>query len=417
MPSLPRSQQSGSRPDLVSVDEALALVLERVPEQRTETVPLSEATGRVLATTIVADRDHPDFPRSRVDGYAVRAAEGCEGSVLPITMEIPAGTEPAVPLAPGCAARIFTGAPVPQGADTVVMQEDCEASDGQVAIGTTLASGSFIVPRGHELQRGETVATAGDVLHPARVGGLASVGASTVCVYQPPLGRVVATGDELVAIDAVPGPGQIRNSNAISLLAALTQFGATADGSVLARDDEGSLESAVEFGLGADICLLTGGVSVGDYDLVPAALEAAGVECVFHGVCLQPGKPLWFGVRGRTLVFGLPGNPVSSLVTATLFARPAIRRLLGLPVMPPGPRSAVLLDDLQAGTWRRRYEPVRTEVLDDGRVGVRTLRYRGSGDIFGYAGADALAIVPEGAEAPEAGQEIVIVPLSQRASL
>jgi molybdopterin molybdotransferase len=408
-----------SRP-LLSVDEALALVLDRVPDQRTESVPLADAGGRVLAETVTADRDYPAFPRSRVDGYAVRAADVRAGVELPVAMEIAAGAEPAGPLPEGAAARIFTGAPAPDGADCVVMQEDCLAgggagADAHVRIDTDVDPGYCLVPRGYELREGETVGAPGDVIDAGLVGALASVGAHRVEVTIPPRGRVVSTGDELVPVDALPGPGQIRNSNAAALLAALTAFGARADGSTVARDDEGSLAAAVEFGLDADVCLLTGGVSVGDYDLVPQALEAAGVENVFHGVRLQPGKPLWFGVRGRTLVFGLPGNPVSSLVTATLFARPAIRALLGLPAMPPGSRRAVLLEGLAAGTWRRRYEPVRTEVTDDGRIGVRNIRYRGSGDIFGFAAADALAIVPEEAPAPEPGQEIVIVPLSSRA--
>ena len=342
---------------LLSVDEALALVLERVPVCRTETLPLGAVDGRVLAESIVADRDYPAFPRSRVDGYAVRAAEIAPGVVLDVSMEIPAGCEPEGPLPAGTVARIFTGAAAPAGANAVVMQEDCDAADGRVRIGTAVNVGDALVPPGHELRRGEPVASSGDGLDAARIGALASVGAHEVKVYALPRGRVVSTGDELVDVDAVPGPGQIRNSNAAALLAALSSFGAIADGATVARDNRDSLNAAVEFGLDADICLLTGGVSVGDYDLVPAALEEAGVDKVLHGVRMQPGKPLWFGVHGRTLVFGLPGNPVSSLVTATLFARPAIRRLLGLPVMPPGPRTAVLIDGLARGSWRRPWIP------------------------------------------------------------
>jgi len=397
---------------LASVDEALELVLSQVPEPRVEGVDLTAARGRVLAADVVADRDYPAFPRSRVDGYAVRAAEAGAGAELPVAFEIAAGTAPSRPLPPACAARIFTGAPAPAGADAVVMQEHCEPHAGRVRILRAAEAGQHVVPVGFESARGDTVGRRGDVVSPALVGALAAVGAARPAVAARPVGRVVATGDELVAVEELPGPGQIRNGNAPALRAALVAFGAVDGGSATARDDRASLAEALAFALAADVCLLTGGVSVGDYDLVPAALEAAGVAAVFHGVRLQPGKPLWFGTRGNTLVFGLPGNPVSSLVTATLFVRPAVRRLLGLPAALPGPLRAVLDGPLARGTWRRRYDPVRLVHRGDGVLLARPVRYRGSGDVFGFALADALAVVPEQARAPAAGDEIEIVALS-----
>jgi molybdopterin molybdotransferase len=402
---------------LASVEEALEQVLDHVPEPRHEEVDLNAALGRVLAADVVADRDYPAFPRSRVDGYAVRAADVTAPGELPVAMEIPAGATPPGPLSEGAVARIFTGAPAPEGADCVVMQEDCEARAedgglGRVHVGRVPDAGQHLVPVAYERARGETVAAAGDVVTAALAGALASVGAVRPLVSAAPVGRVVSTGDELVPVETTPGPGQIRNGNAPALRGVLASFGAVDGGAVTARDDPASLGEALAFALEADVCLLTGGVSVGDYDLVPAALEAAGVTNVFHGVRMQPGKPLWFGIRGRTLVFGLPGNPVSALVTATLFVRPAVRRLLGLAPELPAPRRAVLDGPLGRGTWRRRYDPVRLVHEPDGRVVARPVGYRGSGDIFGFALADALAVVPEEAPAPAAGDDVDVVPLS-----
>lgn len=402
---------------LPSVEEALAQVLEHVPEPRVETIDLTAAAGRVLATDVPADRDYPAFPRSRVDGFAVRAADVSPGCVLPVAMEVPAGTPPPAPLPPGAAARIFTGAGAPDGADAIVMQEVCEVlDDGAVRIDEAASVGQHVVPVAWERARGDVVGARGDAVTPALLGALASVGAARLGVHSLPLGRVVSTGDELVAVEQEPGPGQIRNGNAPALRTALRAFGAADGGAVVAGDDPDALARALDFALESDVCLLTGGVSVGDYDLVPAALDAAGVTNVFHGVRLQPGKPLWFGTRGRTLVFGLPGNPVSALVTATLFARPAIRRLLGLAPELPGPRRATLDGALGRGSWRRRFDPVRLVREEDGRLLARPVGYRGSGDIFGFALADALAVVPENSDGPAAGDEVEIVPLSPGAA-
>ncbi len=399
---------------LPSVDSALEQILEHVPEPRAAAVDLVAARGCVLAADVVADRDYPAFARSRVDGYALRAADAPSGAPLPVAMEIPAGAAPCAALPAGSAARIFTGAAVPTGADAVAMQEDCEAAaDGAtVTLRGDVCAGQHVVPPAFERARGELVGARGDLVTAAMVGALASVGAVRPSVLSRPTGRVVATGDELVDACSTPRPGHIRNGNAPALRAALASFGALDGGAVTARDDEASLAQALEFALAADVCLLTGGVSVGDYDLVPAALARAGVTKILHGVRLQPGKPLWCGVRGRTLVFGLPGNPVSALVTATLFVRPAVRRLRGLPPEAPGPRRAVLDGALPRGTWRRRYDPVRLVRRADGVLLARPVGYRGSGDVFGFALADALALVPEESPAPVAGDEVEIVPLA-----
>ncbi len=400
-------------PALLSVDEALALVLARVPAPRTERLPLDVAAGRVLAEDVAAREDFPAFPRSRVDGWAVRAAEAHEGAELAPAHEVAAGVVAPPPLPPGAAARVFTGATVPPGADAVVMQEDCARdATGRVRVGRAAAPGQHVVPVAYECARGALVAARGTRVSPAVAGALAAAGAAHVAVHAVPAAHVVATGDELVAVEDDPPPGRIRNSNAPALAAALAAFGARPAAPLRARDDADELDAAVRTALAGDVCVLTGGVSVGDFDLVPATLERAGVERVLHGVRLQPGKPLWFGVRGRTLVFGLPGNPVSSLVTATLFVRPAVRALLGLPSALPGPTHAVLEGALPAGGARRRCDPVRLSHASDGRVTARPVRYRGSGDVFGFAAADALAVVPEHARAPQAGDVVEVVRLS-----
>lgn len=434
-------------PPLLSVEEALRLVLAAVRPLPAETVDLAAARGRVLAADVLSDADHPPFRRSRVDGYAVRAADVAAGLTLRVIAEVPAGKAPGDRVGAGEAARIFTGAPVPDGADAVVKQEDCEASgestpgDPRVPSHVRFRAGDVdghIVPAGAECRRGAVVARAGDVVGAARTGVLASVGATRVEVRRRPRFRIVSTGDELVPADVVPGPGRIRNSNAPALAAAAVACGGDVVGTDWAGDEREALRAVLARALGCasepsepsatsadrgpaatpDVLLVTGGVSVGDFDLVPGILAELGVERVLHGVRLQPGKPLWFGVRateagGRTLVFGLPGNPVSALVNTALFVRPACFAMTAsMRTANPGPPSSVvrLARGLPSGGARRRMIPA-TSRREGPVVLAEPVPFQGSGDVFGFSAAEGLLVLPENAPARLAGQEAEWIPL------
>jgi molybdopterin molybdotransferase len=271
-----------------------------------------------------------------------------------------------------------------------------------------------VTPRASECAKGAIVASRGTVISPAVAGVLASVGCATVRVARRPPVTILSTGSELVAVGETPPPGRIRNSNAPALMAAMWQYGAWPEALPIAPDTRPALDDALKTALGKDpaVMLVTGGVSVGDYDLVPAALADAGVERVFHGVSLQPGKPLWFGVRGKTLVFGLPGNPVSALVNAALFVRPALRKLSGRADVVPETLAAALGGDLGKGSWRRRYVPATTSIDAGGRLVATPVPFAGSGDVFGFSRADALIVVPENAPRRAAGERCAVVPLA-----
>ncbi len=406
-------------PPLLSVDEALRLVLGETHRLGAERVPLARALGRTLAAAVRADADHPPFPRSRVDGWAIRTADAPPGgATLRVVAEIAAGTPPGASIGPGEAARIFTGAAVPAGADAVVKQEGCDDVAGprrHVRLRPGFEADGHIVPVGTECRAGQVVAAAGDVVTSALVGALASVGAATLDVVRRPSVRILATGNELVPCEETPGPGRIRNSNAPALAAAAAELGCDVLGTDWAGDDAGRLLAAVTAALDADVALITGGVSVGDFDLVPGILDQAGVGRVFHGVRLQPGKPIWFGVRApqgatgrRTLVFALPGNPVSTLVNTALFVRPAVAALCGRAA--PAPRAARLGGPVGAGTGRQRYVPARLELVA-GAIVATPVPFQGSGDVFGFSRADALIVVPEGVPGRVAGEAAEIVVL------
>jgi len=404
-------------PELIHVEEALGRVLDIARTGPAAFVDLDEAAGRVLAEEVHADRHYPPFPRSRMDGYAVRAADCADPhEALEVACEIPAGKDPGDRIDEGEAARVFTGAPVPDGADAVVMQEDCtvEERDGGarfVRIGKRPARGQFVTPMGSEAERDQTVARVGDLLTPARVGALAAVGIHRVAARIRPMVRIVATGSELVPIDATPRAGQIRNSNAHALAAAARASGAVVDGIAVAPDTEEAHLQAIRDALEADVVIITGGVSVGDYDLVPRCLDRLHVRRVFHGVRIQPGKPLWFGSHKGRLVFGLPGNPVSSLVNFELFVRPAIRRFLGIEPAAEPSRRAELCSAVGAGTWRTRYLPAHVKRGDAGQIVAELVPIQGSGDLFGFTAANGLVVVPIDAPPREPGDAVQVIRL------
>ena len=392
---------------MLEVTNALAIVLERARPLLPCVEPLSSALlNRILAVDARADRDSPPFDKSLRDGYAVRSAN--YGSELLIIEEIAAGKVPTKVVGRGECSRIFTGAPMPEGADAVVMQEDTELHGDLVSILDASAKpGQWVFPRGTEMKAGDVVLPAGTKLNPTAIGVLAGIGAAEVRAFPFPRVSVIATGDELVPVNVQPGPGQIRNSNGPMLAAQVCNAGAKVRDCGIVRDDESEMIDTIGTALAqSDVLLLAGGVSAGKYDLVPGILERLGVAVHFHKVRMKPGKPLLFGTFGNTLVFGLPGNPVSAFVCFELFVRPALRKLAG--ESEPGPRSVLmpLAEAIAEANDRPTYRPA---TLENGTV--RPLPWAGSPDLRGIARADALIVLPAGESRLDAGMPVNVIVL------
>ena len=390
-------------PDLISIDEARQRVLAAVRPLPAEEVELADALGRVLAADAEADRDLPPFDASAMDGYAVPAADA---GTLRIEAESRAGAPSPAPLAQGTACRISTGAVVPEGTHAVVPVERTEERDGEVVVPQTEV-GANIRRAGEDVRAGETVLTAGTEIGPAEVAVLASLGLPAIACAQRPRLAVLATGDELVEPGDELAPGQIRNSNAYGVAAQAARTGAAVVERGHVADDADATYAALSSALDeADVVCVTGGVSVGRHDHVKPALAALGVEERFWGVRLQPGKPTWFGSRDGTLVFGLPGNPVSAMVTFHLFARPAVRALQGAD---PGFRAAHARagEPLRRNPKRDQMVRVRLEQGDDGWV-ARPTKAQMSHVLTSMLGADALARIPAGDGDIAAGERVDI---------
>jgi molybdopterin molybdotransferase len=405
---------------MLSVADAQELVLQHALTLPPDTAALAmSALGLVLAEDVVSDLDMPPHDKAMMDGYAVRTADLPAGrGTLAVLEEITAGQTPRHPLGPGQASRIMTGAPVPQGADAVVMVERTRLrDDGRVEVEDSPPHPvQNVLPRGREMRRGETVLAAGAVLRPQEFGLLASVGRTVVRVVPAPTVAVLSTGDEVVDAALTPGPGQIRNSNGPMLVALVGRAGALPRYLGIARDRLDSLRPLVQEGLQASVLILSGGVSAGTRDLVPDVLHEAGVTAHFHKVEMKPGKPIFFGTLDRaggpTLVFGLPGNPVSSFVCFELFVRPALRRLGGH--ADPGPRlvPAALAEDFAYQTDRPTYHPARLETSDRGWR-VRPVPWFGSADLRGLTRANALIVFPPGGHRHPAGQTFHVLRLDE----
>ncbi|HEX2292446.1 MAG TPA: gephyrin-like molybdotransferase Glp, partial [Gaiellaceae bacterium] len=323
---------------LLSIDEAQRRILERVQPLEPETVPLGEAAGRVLAEAARSRTDLPSFDSSAMDGFALRA-EDTPGQ-LPVRDRIPAGRPADRALQPGEAMGIATGGAVPDGADAVVPIEVVADHGNTIEVEEGVPRGAHIRPRGGDAALGDTVVEAGGLLGPAQLGALAAAGVADVACSRRPTAAVLATGSELRRPGEELRHGQVYDANTALLSAQLRSAGAEVEQVAPVADDEPAHREALEAGLRADVLVTSGGVSVGPHDLVRSVGAELGVEEVFWGVAVKPGKPLWFGTRGRTLVFGLPGNPVSALVSFELFVRPAVLALQGhrspLPAFLPG---------------------------------------------------------------------------------
>lgn len=381
---------------MLSYDAALERILASVPGTLgAEDVPLSEALGRALAADLLSPCDLPPFDNSMVDGYAVRRASVGAASediplVLPVTMEIAAGSWPSRALRPGEAAHIFTGAPVPDGCDTIVMVEDTEEDDeGRVTLRDP-GSSSYIRRRGSDLPAGGLALAAGLTLNPGAVGVLAALNqASVSCVRRPRVG-VLSTGDELLPVGASPlAPGQIRDSNGPALAAAIQEAGGIVALHAHAKDTPEDVARAFAALDGCDVILSSGGVSVGDHDHVKAVLEQQGT-LDFWRVAIKPGKPLAFGRLGSALFFGLPGNPASSLVTFELFVRPVLRHLAGHKRVQRPLLTVTLTTALPHAEGRREFVRVTLDGTNATPTGAQ-----GSHRTASMAGANALVIAHE----------------------
>ena len=388
---------------LLTVDEALAAVLGRVRPLDAERVRLEAASGRVLADDARAVVDLPPFPSSAMDGFAVRAQDG--PGTFPVVARIAAGAPAERALAPGEAMAIATGGVVPEGADAVIPVEEVVERDNTVETGHRVVSGSHVRPRGGDVRAGDAVVAAGTRLGPAQLGALAAAGLHGVACAVRPTALVVTTGTELRSPGAQLGPGEVYEANGVMLAAALASAGATVEQVPAVADDTEAHRAALERGLDANVLVTSGGVSVGPHDLVRSVETELGVEEVFWRVAVKPGKPLFFGVRDQTLVFGLPGNPVSSLVCFELFVRPAVLALQGH----AQPEPAFAIGELAAAV---RLNPQRDEFvrarsrLDGDRLLLEPVLGQESHMIARAAAADALVFAPRGEGELAAGERV-----------
>jgi molybdenum cofactor synthesis domain-containing protein len=398
---------------MISVAEAIRIIKEQSQPLPFETVALADALGRVLAEDVVADSDLPPFDRAQMDGYAVRSVDTTrERARLLIVGESAAGRGWNNELKTGEAVRIMTGAPVPAGADSVQKVEVTNEQDGFVEIAEATQPGQFIVYRASEIKAGATVLQIGEEINAARMAALASFGYAEVKVGKRPRAGVLATGTELVAVHEKPGADQIRDSNSYSLAAYAEIAGAHVERLPLADDDPELLKREIAGAAArSDALILSGGVSMGVYDFTKAALRALGAEIFFERVSLRPGKPTVFARLGRTLIFGLPGNPVSVSVTFNLFARTALRAMQGCRDASMIEERAVLARTAKGAHERESYLPARLLSDEDGRVLAEPLKWGGSSDFVAFANATALVIVPEGVPRLEAGAKVRVVRL------
>lgn len=428
--------------DLLSYEQAARVVAEhacsivRQRQPRTERVDITHAAGRILAAPLLADDDQPPFSRSTRDGYACRAGEASAHIALPLAGSTHAGEAPRGPLPAGSAWEIMTGAPVPQGADCVVMLEHVERTAKTAGSSTTgldrlegsirllpprsIDPGHNIVAKGAQARRGDEQLAPGATLGPAQIALAASCGDANLNVFVRPRVAILTTGDELVPIETNPGPGKIRNSNASMLAALVVRFGGEPVVLPTAADTPEALDAALALAIDADLLLISGGVSAGKYDLVEPALARLGAQFHFTGVKIQPGKPLVFGeipdTEGSAFAksfLGLPGNPISSATTFLLFAEPILAALAGSRETYP----RFLLAHLARDTDRKskpgltRFLPARCTF--DPSINelprVATVPWHGSGDLTAFAQSNCFLVIPEDAGYLEAGSTVRIL--------
>lgn len=402
---------------MISVEEARERVLAGIERLEAERVGLVEALGRVLAEDVVSDIDVAPFDNSAMDGYAVRADDvagaGEETPVrLAVVEHVPAGAFPARPVGPGEATRIMTGAPMPDGADAVVMVERTREEDGGsvAAILAPVKPGENVRRRGEDVRAGEVVLRAGEVIGPAAVGLLASVGCAEPLVHRKPRVAIVATGDELVDVTEKPGPGKIRNSNSCSLSAQVIAAGGEPHVLGVARDDVASTETLLSRAPEFDLMVTTGGVSMGDHDVVKGVLERLG-EMDFWRVAMRPGAPQTHGRIGSTPFFGLPGNPTSAMVGFELFVRPVLRKMAGHTALDRPRHPVTLAHDVKKKPDRRYFLRARVERDGAGGYRARLSGAQSSAMLTSMHRANALLVLPEGESHFAAGSVVECIRL------
>jgi molybdopterin molybdotransferase len=379
---------------MLTVEEALDQILARVERVEVERVDLLGALGRVLAEPIVSRREIPPWPNSSMDGYAVRSDDArAPQAMLRVATQIAAGMVPSRGIGPGEAARIFTGAPLPPGADAVVPQEDVIAEGERVRLGRAVTLGEYVRPAGEDVRVGDAVLEPGRTIGAAEIGMLATLGYPQLRVFRRPRVAVLSTGDELADLGTEPGPGQIPNANSYTLMAQVREAGAEPVNLGVARDDRKDIRTRLGWGLGSDVLLSSAGVSVGDFDFVKEALTELGATLHLWRVSMRPGKPITFGSLGARPVFGLPGNPVSAMVTFELFVRPALRKMAGSSVLTRPMVTARALAPIPNPGSRRGYLRV-TVASASGGYGVRLTGEQGSSILKSMVLANGLAVVP-----------------------
>ncbi len=404
---------------MLTYEQARSTVIDQLRKKRspraTANISLWDALGYVLAQEITADRDYPPFDRSTRDGYAVRAADATTGATLRCTGEIKAGDTVTAPLAPGTCIQIMTGAGVPPGANAVVMIEHTQRSGGgvrddvrdNVRFDRQARSGQNIVPRASEAKSGQTILTPGARLGYTELALAAQVGQTELRCAAKPRVAILSTGDEVVLVDELPGPFQIRNSNSVSLAAQVRLAGGEPVSLGNAADRVEDLRAKIERGLKEDVLVLSGGVSMGKYDLVETVLRDLGAEFYFDAVAIRPGKPAVFARCGETFVFGLPGNPVSTMVTFELFVAPALDLLSGADARNLPLLEARLGEALHEKPGLMHFLPARV-AWQGTTPEVKALPWQGSGDIATLAKANCFLVVPPDREDIAAGEPVSV---------
>lgn len=401
---------------MLTVEHALERIESAVQSLPPVRQPLSLSLGLTLAENVISDSDSPPFAKALMDGFAVRSADvrGAD-TQLRIVGELTAGQVAKRPLGAGEALRIMTGTPIPDGADAVLRLEEAVVDGETVRFPTgAVAAGRNVMRQGATIRVGDVVVPAGRVLRAQELGLLAELGRATVSVIPQPRVALLATGDELVAVDQLPGPGQIRNSNETMLQAQLQRMGCAVVPLGIARDDEQVLEQRIRQGLEQDVLCLSGGVSMGKLDLVPSTLAQCGVREVLHKVQLKPGKPIWYGIYDapdgrRRHIFGLPGNPVSSMVCCELFVQTAVRALAGRSPARPTPLQARLAVAHEHHDDRPTFIPSHLAMSVDGHR-VTPIDWKGSADLRATVDANAMALFPAGDKSYAVGDVVEVYP-------
>jgi molybdopterin molybdotransferase len=400
---------------MTSADQALQIVLDNVAPLGVERLSITAALGRVLAEEVHSPRDIPGFDNSAMDGYAVRAADVAAASeVRPVRLEVletvAAGMMPSRQVAPGQAVRTMTGAPIAAGADAVVPVERTRSEGNSVEVMAVAEAGAFVRPRGEDLRRDELVMSAGKTLSPSDLGMLAALNRSMVDVWRRPRVAIVATGDELVDVDQIPSGAQIVNSSAYALAGAIREAGGEPVMLKVARDTPEEVRARLAEALAFDVVLSTGGVSVGQFDHVKGMLDELGLRQLFHGVAQKPGRPLKFGTIGDRPIFGLPGNPVSTMVCFYLYVRPALLRMSGVGAAEAGLRRVTVrcATEIRLAANLTEFVRVRLE-RRDGEVYATPTGYQGSGVLSSLSRADALLIGPAAVTILKAGDQATVL--------